>query len=186
MIAWTALVVPALVAAVLVFIASSLIHMVIQWHKPDYRGLANEDEVRAAIRKTSPAPGQYILPHCKSTKEMGEPVTIKKYEEGPVGVIYLRRSGVTKLGPFLGMWFVYTIVIGLLVGSLARMTVVHGAPYMDVFRVVSAAGWLAYAWQGPQESIWKGVPWTSTIRHMIDGLVYALITAGCFAWLWPR
>lgn len=186
MIAWTAIVVPALLAAVLVFIASSLIHMVIQWHKPDYRGLSNEDEVRAAIRKGSPSPGQYVIPYACSTKDMSSPEMAKKFEEGPLGTLYIKPTGPMKLGPFLGKWFAYTIVVGLLVGSFARMTVPQAAPYMDVFRVVSGAAWLAYAWQGPQESIWKGVPWTSTIRHMIDGLVYALLTAGAFAWLWPR
>jgi len=25
-----------------------------------------------------------------------------------------------------------------------------------------------------------------TIKEMIDGLVYALLTAGTFGWLWPR
>ncbi|MFN0245151.1 MAG: hypothetical protein ACKVWV_19885 [Planctomycetota bacterium] len=186
MIAWTAIALPTLLAAVLVFIASSLIHMVIQWHKPDYRGLSNEDEVRAALRKGSASPGQYIVPHCKSPKEMAEPAMVKKLEEGPVATLYVRPNGVTKLGSFLGMWFAYTIVVGLLVGTLARSVLPHDAPYMHVFHLVAGAAWLAYAWQGPQESIWKGVPWISTLRYMIDGLVYALLTAGAFAWLWPR
>ncbi len=57
---------------------------------------------------------------------------------------------------------------------------------MRVFRVVAMSGWLAYSWQGPSDSIWKGKPWSSTFREMVDGLVYALITAGTFGWLWPR
>ena len=51
---------PILSTAALIFIASSLIHMVFKWHNADYKKLANEDDVRAAIRATSPAPGQYV------------------------------------------------------------------------------------------------------------------------------
>ena len=34
---------PIVLSAVLVFAASSLIHMVLKWHNADYRPLANED-----------------------------------------------------------------------------------------------------------------------------------------------
>lgn len=77
---WTALLLPALLATGLVFVASSIIHMVIQWHAPDYGKFSNEDEVRAAIRRGNPKPGQYILPHCKGGKEMAQPEMQKKFE----------------------------------------------------------------------------------------------------------
>ncbi len=35
------------------------------------------------------------------------------------------------------------------------------------------------------ESAWKGQKWSTTIKFMIDGLIYALVTAGTFGWLWP-
>ncbi len=35
--------------------------MVIKWHAGDYRGFANEDAVRAAIRAGNPAPGRYVV-----------------------------------------------------------------------------------------------------------------------------
>lgn len=54
---------PILVAAVLVFVVSSLIHMLFEWRNSDYRKLPNEDHVLAALRAGSPAPGQYVLPH---------------------------------------------------------------------------------------------------------------------------
>ena len=37
---------PIVLAAVAVFVVSSLIHMVFRWHASDYRKLSNEDEVR--------------------------------------------------------------------------------------------------------------------------------------------
>ncbi|MCY2959955.1 MAG: hypothetical protein NTY35_07290 [Planctomycetota bacterium] len=182
---WHLLFVPALVATVLVFVASSIIHMVIQWHAPDYKKFSNEDEVRAAIRKSNAAPGEYILPHCKDGKEMADPAMQKKFEEGPLGVVYLRANGATKLGPFLGAWIVYTFVISLLVAYVGWSVLPRGASYLKVFQVIGATAWLAYAWGGPSDSIWKGKPWMATFRGLVDGLVYASLTAGAFAWLWP-
>lgn len=36
-----------------------------------------------------------------------------------------------------------------------------------------------------QNSIWYKRKWSSTLKSMADGLVYALVTAGTFGWLWP-
>ena len=45
---------PILLSAVVVFVISSLIHMVFKWHASDYNALANEDAVRDAIRAGNP------------------------------------------------------------------------------------------------------------------------------------
>ncbi len=185
MVAWSDLILPILVSAAFVFIASSVIHMVLQLHKADYRRLSNEDEVCAAIRKGSPAPAQYVFPHCLDQKELASPEMARKFEQGPVGVLYVRPNGMTKLGPFLGQWVAYTVLIGIVVAYLARITVGPDGSFGHVFRVVSLGAWLAYAWQGPSDSIWKGKPWAITLRGFGDGLVYALITGATFAWLWP-
>jgi hypothetical protein len=186
MVAWSHFLLPIALSSVFVFFVSAILHMVLQWHKPDYLKLANEDEVRAAILKASPAPGQYILPHCADGKDAAKPEMKRKFEEGPVGVLFLRRAGPMSIGPFLMQWIGYTLVIGALVAYFAQFTLKTGATYAEVFRVVGMAGWLGYAWQGPSDSIWKGKPWISSFRGLVDGLVYALITAGTFAWLWPR
>lgn len=185
MVPWSALLLPAAISAVLIFIASSLIHMVIKWHQSDYRTLPNEEEVRAAIRNGAPAPGKYVMPFCKDGKEMASPEMQKKFTDGPNLVMYVRENGVVKLGPFLGKWFAYTLVVSLLAGYVARATLAPGTEYLRVFQVVGAAAWLAYAWAIPSDSIWIGKSWSSTFVYMIDGLIYAALTAGSFAWLWP-
>lgn len=186
MVAWTDLLLPILLSAVVVFVASSLIHMVLKWHNPDYRKLPNEDEVRAAIRKGAPTPGQYIFPHCLEGKTMNDPAVKQKFVEGPIGVVYIRPNGPPSIGPFLLKWVLYTIVVSALAAYMATFTLTTGAAYLAVFRVVGTSAWLAYAWQSPSDSIWKGKPWVVTFRGMFDGLIYALLTAGVFAWLWPR
>jgi hypothetical protein len=186
MVGWTSLVVPALASAGLVFVASSFVHMVLRWHNADYKKLPNEDVVRDAIRSASPAPGQYILPHCTDPKQANDPAMIRKFEEGPVGVLYVRAPGRTKLGPFLISWFLYTLVVGLLAGYVAKIALPVGTSYGVVFRLTGTVAWIAYAWQGPADSIWKGKPWRVTVREMGDGLLYGCLTAGVFGWLWPR
>jgi hypothetical protein len=186
MVDWSALFLPALISAVLVFIASSLIHMVIKWHKGEYKTLSNEDEVRAAIRRSSPVPGKYVMPFCKDSKEMESADMQRKMAEGPNVVMYVRENGAVKLGPFLGKWFAYTLVVSLVAGYVARATVAPGAESTHVFQIVGAASWLAYAWAIPSDSIWLGKPWSSTFVYMIDGLIYAALTAAAFAWMWPE
>lgn len=186
MVEWTAIVLPALVATGLVFVASSVVHMVLQLHNPDYRKLANEDAVRDAINAGSPVPAQYIVPHCTDPKEGATPEMVKKFTEGPVAVVWLKEPGQMKIGPFLLKWILYSLAVSLVAGYLARETVEAGAPYLKVFQVTGTAAWLAYAWGGPIDSIWKGKPWAITVRGFVDGLVYALLTAGAFAAMWPE
>lgn len=185
-VAWSALLLPAILATVLVFVASSLIHMVIQWHKPDYGKLSNEDEVRAVLRKGSVRPGQYITPHCKDSKDAASPELAAKFVEGPNFVMWVKPNGAVQLGPFLGKWVIYTLIVSLVAGYVGRSVLPVGASYLQVFQVIGASAWLAYSWQGPSDSIWKGKPWIATCRDMVDGLVYASLTAGAFGWLWPK
>src|SRR6187455_1156368 len=184
MLDWSQLLLPALYASVAVFILSSLIHTVFKWHAPDYHGVSNEDEVRAVIRKSGAQPGQYMIPYCKEGKQ--DPAVMQKFVEGPVVSLVVRPSGAIHMGGFLFKWFVYCFVISILSGYVAHFTLPPQAEYMKVFRVVSTVAWLAYAWGGPSDAIWMGKPWSSTIKYMFDGLLYALLTAGCFAWQWPH
>ena len=60
-----------------------------------------------------------------------------------------------------------------------------GAKYLSVFRVVGTAAMMAYAIGGLPESIWKGTKWSITMKFVFDGILYGLVTAGTFGWLWP-
>src|SRR5580765_8102650 len=99
---------PILATAVFIFIASSLIHMVFKWHNSDYGKLGNEDDVRAAIRAQSPGPGQYIVPHCTDMKDMQDEAMMKKYVEGPIAFITVKKNGPPNMGTPLTLWFIYS------------------------------------------------------------------------------
>ena len=177
---------PILVSAVLVFLVSAIIHMVLKYHNKDYTPLPNEDAVRAAIRAGNPAPAQYIIPYCSDMKDMEKPEMKQKYIEGPVAVINLMRPEVPQMGKYLTQWFVFNLVASFFIAYVAAHTIPLGAEYLHVFRVVGAVGFLAYSAGQIPESIWMGKPWKVTIKGAFDGLVYGLVTAGTFGWLWPN
>jgi len=177
---------PIVLSAVLVFILSAIIHMVLKYHNSDYRRLPNEDAVRAALRSGNPEPGQYIFPHAGDMKNMGSPEMQQKFIEGPVGVLYLKRPGPPTRGPALAQWFLFNLGVSLLVAYVAARTISPGAEYLNVFCTVAAITFLAYGAGVVPASIWMGKPWVVTAKEMFDGLLYALVTAGAFGWLWPR
>src|SRR5437763_14975594 len=84
MVPLTALWLPILLSAVIVFVASSVMHMLLPYHHGDYRQLPDEDNVRAALRAVGLTRGLYIFPFC-SHKDMKSPAMQEKYKEGPVG-----------------------------------------------------------------------------------------------------
>jgi hypothetical protein len=126
---------PILLSAVVVFVASSIIHMVLGYHHRDYTPLPNEDAVRAAIRSGNPAPKQYIFPYCANPKEMRSPEMQRKYVEGPVGVMNLRPAGVPGMGANLVQWFVFTLVVSFFVAYVACHALPAGEAYLKVFQV---------------------------------------------------
>jgi hypothetical protein len=111
----SALWLPMLVSAILVFFASSVMHMLLPWHKTDYAKVPNEDGVLDALRPFAIAPGDYMLPRPAGPDDMKSEAFQAKVKAGPVMVIT--------------------------------------------------------------------VP---TIKANVDGLIYAMLTAGVFGWLWPR
>ena len=185
MVSLTALVLPILLSAVIVFVASSIIHMVLPYHRSDYQRLPEEDKFLAALRAAGLKRGLYIFPFC-THKEMKSPALMEKYKQGPVGMMTVLPSGPPVMPKFLSMWFVYCLIIGFFVAYLTGRTVTPGAHYLAVFRVAGTAAFLAYGLGHLSNGIWKGQTWSVTIKEVIDGLVYGLLTAGTFGWLWPR
>lgn len=177
--------VPIILSAILVFIGSSLVHMVLKWHNSDYRKLSNEDDVRAAIRKGNPPPGQYVFPHCMDPKERASAATQQKYVEGPVGMLYVMPNGPPNMGPALGKWFAFCIVVSVFVAYVASRMLPPGTEYLRVFQIAGTVGFASYALGDIPSTIWFGRPVSVMLKHLADGLIYALLTAGTFGWLWP-
>ena len=183
MVALSALWLPILLAAVIVFVASSIMHMMLKYHHSDYHQLPDEDKVRAALRGLSR--GVYIVPYC-THKDMKSPAMIEKYKEGPVALITSFPPGPPAMPKFLGQWFGYCLLVGIFVAYLTGHTLAPGTHYLAVFRVAGTAAFMSYGLGNLVSGIWKGQPWGSVIKEVVDGLIYGLLTAGTFGWLWPR
>jgi hypothetical protein len=111
---------------------------------------------------------------------------VDKYQQGPVGMLTVFDNGVPVLPKFLGQWFVFCLIVSFFVAYLTGHTVAPGLTYLQVFRVAGTAGFLAYGLGHLSNGIWKGQPWSVTLKEVVDGLIYGLLTAGTFGWLWPR
>jgi len=176
---------PILLSAVFVFIASSVIHMLLPLHKGDNKQLPGEEKVLAAMREQGVGPGDYAFPYASSMAEMGSEEMKAKYEQGPVGMMTLRPNGPPAMGGALVGWFLYSLLVSFFTAYIARLGLEPGADYLVVFQMTGATATLAYAFYSFPESIWKGVSWGTSLRYIIDGLIYGLVTAGAFGWLWP-
>ncbi len=178
--------VPILLSAVVVFAASSVIHMVLHYHRSDFANLANEADVMDALRKTGIRPGDYLIPRAGSPKEMKTPEFIEKMKKGPVVFLTVMPSGPPTMGAQLAQWFVYSVVVSIFAAYIAGRALGQGAHYLAVFRFAGCSAFIGYALALWQNSIWYKRAWSATLKSTIDGLVYALLTAGIFGWLWPR
>ncbi len=174
---------PILIAAVLCWLAASVIWMVMPHHKSDYKKVGDEEAVRAALRGLSP--GLYNIPYCVDRKEIENPEVKRKFEEGPLAFVTIVPSGVPAMGKYLVLQFLYYLIVGVFVAYVAGRTLAPGTDYLHVFQITGAVAWMAYGFADIPESIWFGRPWSITLKYLADALVFALLTAGVFGWLWP-
>jgi hypothetical protein len=178
--------IPIIVSAVLVFIASSLIHMVFKWHNSEYRKLPNEDAVRTVMRSGGATPGQYVIPHCADMKELKSPEMTQKFVEGPIAFLTLRPPGPPKMGGALGLWFALNVGVSVIAAYIAFKTMTPESTFYQVCRVTSAIGFMSYGIGSVTQGIWMGKPWSAVAKELLDAIIYAVILGCVFAWLWPR
>lgn len=185
MVPLASLTLPILLSAVAVFLVSSVIHMVLGYHRNDVRALGDEDAVMAALRPFNLTPGDYGAPMAASMAAMKEAAFAEKLKAGPAFFMTVLPSGGTAMGKALGLWFGYSLLVSIFAAYLTSRTVGAGSDYLSVFRLVGTTAFAGYSLGLLQNSIWYGRNWGMTFKSMFDGLLYALVTAGVFGWLWP-
>ncbi len=180
------LAVPILVSAVLVFLASFVFHMLLPFHRNDLRILSNEGEVQDAMRRLNIPPGDYAIPAARTSADMKSPQFLERLKKGPVVFMTVAPGSTPSMAKPLTLWFLYSIVVSIFAAYIAGRALGPGSHYLQVFRFAGATAFLGYSMALMQNSIWWRKNWGATTRSMIDGLVYGLLTAGTFGWLWPR
>lgn len=185
MVAISTLWLPILLAAVTVFIVSSIMHMFLGYHWNDLHAVPKQGAVLDALRGLNIPPGDYALPKADNMQQMRSPEFKTLVERGPVVLLNVSNCGMA-MGKNLLQWFVYLLVVGFCCAYIAGRELHPGADYLSVFRIVGFTAFMGYAMALPQNSIWYRRNWRMTIVGMIDGLVFAALTAGMFGWLWPK
>ncbi|MDH5590316.1 MAG: hypothetical protein OEZ65_05610 [Gemmatimonadota bacterium] len=186
MVSLTSLWLPILLSAAVVFMASSFIHMALKYHSADFKALPDEDGVMSALRNFGLPAGDYAAPRATDMKEMSSEAHQEKLRKGPaffMTVIPPEAAG--SMGRALVMWFLFTAVVSVFAGYLAGRTLTAGTDYLMVFRITGTVAFAAYGVGGWQRAVWFHQPLGTTLRNTFDGLIYALLTAGVFGWLWP-
>jgi len=177
---------PILLSAVIVFIASSVIHMAPLWHRNDYPKMPREAEALEALRPLAIPPGDYFLPRAGGMQEMRTSEFKEKLNRGPVVLLTVMPNGPIAMRRNLVLWFVFLIVVSVFVALLTSRTLPIGTPYPRVFKVAGTVAFMGYALALCELSIWYRRAWSLTLKAVFDGLIYAALTAGTFGWLWPR
>jgi hypothetical protein len=175
---------PILLSAVAVMIGSSIIWMALKYENAEWKRIPGEDDLIEAVRKLNlPAPGQYLFPHM-----MGQSADLlaKKMEEGPIGILLVRKPGKMNMGGMLLQSFIFYLVVSFFVAYVSSHALPHTADYLRVFQVAGVCGFMAYGFALVPEAIWFGRTWKSVLKGLVSALILGCLTAGTFGWLWPR
>ena len=177
---------PIVVSAVLVFVASSVIHMVLGYHRTDMRQVPDEEATQDAFRRLGIGSGDFAVPCATRSQDMKSPAFVERMAKGPIVIMTVLPGGHSFMGASLAQWFVYCLVVSVFAGYVAGRALPPGSNYLDVFRFAGTMAFACYAMALPQASIWFKRSWATTAKSMLDGLIYGSLTAGAFGWLWPR
>ena len=178
--------IPILVSAVIVFVVSSIVHMVLPYHRNDLLRVPKEDEMMEALRRLDLPPGDYAVPHGGSMEGMKKPEFVEKMKKGPIAFLTIAPGAEPSMATPLLLWFLYSVVVSLFAAYIGGRALGPGAPYLAVFRFVGASAFMGYSLGLLQNSIWYRRNWGTTLKSVFDGLLYGLFTAGTLGWLWPR
>ena len=177
---------PILLSSVFVFVMSSVLHMVLPWHRTDYSKVPNEDAVSAALRGFSIPPGDYMMPRPTSMAEMKSPEFLERVKRGPRVLMTVMPSGDTGMGRSLLGWAIFILVVTFIGAHIASEILAPGASSHAIFHTIGLFTFAAYAFALWPLSIWYGRGWGITIKSTVDGLIYAIATGLIFMWLWPH
>ncbi len=172
---------PILASAIIVFVASALVWMVLPWHKSDFKKLPDEEAARRALKGL--VTGHYMVPYCMDPAELKNEAMRSKYIEGPQAFITVADNRLPQMWPKLVASFLYYVAVGVACAYMVSRTLPANAVYLEVFRIAGTTAFLAHGLAYVQDSIWFSRPWSLTAKNLMDALIYALLAGGTFGWL---
>lgn len=173
---------PILLAGVATHVASTLAWMVLPHHKPEWKKLPAEDELLGLLDAHQSPAGQYMFRFCEDSAQMNSDEFKRKLQGGCKGMLVLWDTPLN-MGKAIGLTVAYFLLAAFLIGYIASIAFAPGeTDKLDIFALVFTAGVLCHALGPYPAAFWFR---QKTAMTVVDGLVFALITAGIFTLLWP-
>lgn len=178
---------PIVLSAVACFAAGFVLWVVLPHHRSDWSPLPDEAAAMDALSGQSPAPGMYLMPHPGPDKNpQANPEWIARVQGGtPAYVTVLPKAQMLNMGPTLAKNFGYLLLMGVFVAYVGGATLPAGTDYLHVFQVTGAVALIGHSMGAFPKAIFWGWTLSAATKEFLDGVVYALVTAGVFGWLWP-
>ena len=183
---FTSLLLPIAVAAIAVFILTSVIHMAMPWHKSDYGRVPDDDAVLDALRPLNIPPGDYMVPSPYATGGGRNPEFTANHHRGPNVLMTIRHGETMKMGKYMGQWFLFTLLIAGIAGCVTGSIVKPGGDDHAIFHYASIVTFCSYTLGAWPLSIWYHRKWSTTLKGAFDALIYGVATGLVFAWMWPK
>ncbi|MGH7583715.1 MAG: hypothetical protein ACREL5_10870 [Gemmatimonadales bacterium] len=179
------LLLPIVVSTLAVFILSAIIHTALPWHRSDFATIPNEDGVLNALRPFALPPGDYMAPSPLTAGGMRSPEFMDKRNRGPVFLMTVMPNGAFSMGKYLGVWFVWVLIVAIVVGFITGHIVAPGGNRHVVFHHATVLTFLSYGMANVPASIWYHRKWSTTGKDLIDAAIYGVATGLVFMWMWP-
>jgi hypothetical protein len=172
---------PIIVSGIALFFASFAAWMLLPHHKPEWKGVDNEDAFLQALRSAGIGPGQYMFPYSCKPEDWKSEEFKRRREAGPTGTLTVWKTA-PNMGVNMACTVAFFTIANFVIAYLAAMAIPPGADFLTVFRFVGTAGILTYGTANILNGIWFG---RKMMADIIDGIAYGLITGLIFAALWP-
>jgi hypothetical protein len=174
---------PIVVSVVAVFVASGIV-ITLPYHRSDWKKLGDEDGFLDAVRGQKLGAGTYMFPSC-APADVKTPEGKARFEKGPWGTVTV-LAGKPSMGSALPRWLAYLLLVSSAIAFLVGHFVPKGGNVHGVFHQALAAAAIVYGGEPITGWIWEGKPGSFVAKSVLDGVIYAFLTAAVFAWLWPH
>lgn len=181
----TSLVLPILVAAVAVFVLSSIVQSVMPWHKTDFGNVPDDDTFINVIRQLDIPPGDYTVPSPRLPDGSRNPDFVEKWAAGPsVTMTVIPPSA--SMARYMGQWLAFTVLVAVIAGWITGTIVGPRGDDHAIFHYSAIITFLCYSLGAWPLSIWYHRKWSTALKSAFDAILYGVATGLVFTWLWPR
>lgn len=174
---------PILLSAIVVFIASALAWTVLPHHRADFKAVPDQKKFDDAIASLDIKPGLYMFPYSADPKAMKEAAFLERWKSGPTGTFNL-WANCPSMPRNMALSFAFYLVTSIFVAYVCTLGLNPGDSYLRVFQIAGVTAIMAYAFGAIPKDIWFNTPCRAVITCLIDGIIFGLLTAGVFGWLW--